>query len=580
MAQLLSVNVGLPKDVAWHGKTVHTAVWKDAVMGRCMARRLNLDGDGQGDLHGHGGEQRAVLVYQIDCYHYWQRELGRSDFIFGQFGENFTVAGLPDDEVCIGDRYRIGAALFEVTQPRVTCYRVGIRMNEPRMAALLTGHGRPGFYFRVIEEGEVGASDEIVKVASGAEQMTVAQVNSLLYLPGHRHDALERALRIPALSIGWRGSFESMLQQRSGLAPSDISLTAPAWPGFRRLRVGTKARESTGVISLTLEPANADPLAKPLPGQFVVLRLQPGPDAPPLLRSYSLAGAPDTTQYRLGIKLEAGGAAGDYLERRTAIGDLLEVSAPRGSFTLESGERPLVLASAGIGVTPVLAILHALAAHRSTRDVWWLYGTRDGMHHPFSAESRALMRLLPRGHSWICYSRPAPGDQPGRDFDAQGHVAAASFDELNVPHDAEFYLCGPPAFMLTLTADLAARGVEAARVHGEVFGSRESSMPGIVNAQRHAPHVPVGPAGTGSMVSFARSNLSVPWDRRFASLLELAEACDVPVRWSCRTGVCHRCESGLVAGAVDYRPDPLEAPAEGNVLICCSRPRSSVVIDL
>lgn len=580
MAQLLSVNVGLPKDIAWHGKTVHTAVWKHAVTGRCMARRLNLDGDRQGDLLGHGGEQRAVFVYQIDCYHYWQRELGRSDFIFGQFGENFTVAGLPDDEVCIGDRYRIGAALFEVTQPRVTCYRVGIRMNEPRMAALLTGHGRPGFYFRVIEEGEVGASDEIVKVASGAEQMTVAQVNSLLYLPGHRHDVLERALRIPALSIGWRGSFECMLHQKSGLAPSDISLAAPAWPGFRRLRVGAKTRESTGVISLTLEPANADPLARPLPGQFVVLRLQPGPDAPPLLRSYSLSGAPDTAQYRLGIKLETGGAAGDYLERHAALGDLLQISSPRGSFTLETSERPLVLASAGIGVTPVLAILHALAARRSTRDIWWLYGTRDGTHHPFSAESRALMRLLPRGHSRIWYSRPAPEDQPGKDFDAQGHVAVASFDELAVPHDAEFYLCGPPAFMVTLTADLAARGVEAAHVHGEVFGSRESSAPGIVNAQPRTPHAPVGPAGTGSMVSFARSNLSIPWDRRYTSLLELAEACDVPVRWSCRTGVCHRCESGLVAGAVDYRPDPLEAPAEGNVLICCSQPRSDVVIDL
>ncbi len=136
MARLLSVNVGLPRDIQWRGRTVHTGIWKDPVPGRCRARRLNLDGDGQGDLAGHGGEQRAVFVYQIESYRHWQEQLRRADFVYGQFGENFTVEGLADDEVCIGDRYRIGSASFEVTQPRVTCYRVGIRLNEPRMPAL------------------------------------------------------------------------------------------------------------------------------------------------------------------------------------------------------------------------------------------------------------------------------------------------------------------------------------------------------------------------------------------------------------------------------------------------------------
>src|SRR5712692_544773 len=204
MVQLLSVNVGLPRDIEWKGKSVHTAVWKDAVRGRRKVERLNIDGDGQGDLQGHGGEHRAVLVYQIDSYRYWERELGRKDFVFGQFGENFTVEGLPDDEVCIGDRYRIGSALFEVTQPRVTCYRVGIRMDEPRMAALLVSHRRPGFYFRVLKEGAVGAGDEIVKVAEGEQHLTVAEVDGLLYLPGHPRDRLDRALREPALSSGWK----------------------------------------------------------------------------------------------------------------------------------------------------------------------------------------------------------------------------------------------------------------------------------------------------------------------------------------------------------------------------------------
>src|SRR6204780_3114005 len=198
MAQILSINVGLPRDVAWRGEKIHTGIWKQPVLGRIPVRRLNVDGDGQGDLAGHGGEHRAVLVYQIESYRYWQEQLKRSDFVYGQFGENFTIEELADDAVCIGDRFQIGTALFEVTQPRVTCFRVGIRMNEPRMASLLTSSGRPGFYFRVLREGEVAAGDEIVKGGEAGERMTVAEINALLYFPDHPRDRLESALRIAA----------------------------------------------------------------------------------------------------------------------------------------------------------------------------------------------------------------------------------------------------------------------------------------------------------------------------------------------------------------------------------------------
>ncbi|MBO0718179.1 MAG: MOSC domain-containing protein, partial [Rhizobiales bacterium] len=273
MPRLLSVNVGLPRDIEWQGKTVHTAVWKTPVQGRRMVRRLNIDGDGQGDLAGHGGEHRAVFVYQIESYRFWQNQLGRNDFTYGQFGENFTVEGLADTEVCIGDHYRIGDALFEVTQPRVTCYRVGIRMNEPQMAALLVSHGRPGFYFRVLEEGEVGAGDEIVKVKEGPERVTVAEINALLYLPGHPASGLERALRIPALSAGWRTSLEALLDRERkgrgttgnpGLGPA--MGPPPAWPGFRSLRVSRKLHESSNVTSLVLEAVDSKPLAAGLAG--------------------------------------------------------------------------------------------------------------------------------------------------------------------------------------------------------------------------------------------------------------------------------------------------------------------------
>src|ERR1700740_888284 len=257
MARLLSVNVGLPRDIAWKGRTVHTGIWKTPVVGRCRVGRLNLDGDGQGDLAGHGGEQRAVFVYQIESYRHWQDQLKRTDFVHGQFGENFTIEGLPDDAVCIGDRYQIGSALFEITQPRVTCYRVGIRMNEPRMPALLTSSGRPGFYFRVLQEGEVGAGDEIVKVGETKERMTVAEINALLYSPNHPRNRLERALRIDALSPGWRWSFEALLQSpttaaggNAGLAPA--AAAHPAAPGFRRLAVAAIDGGGAHGPSLTL----------------------------------------------------------------------------------------------------------------------------------------------------------------------------------------------------------------------------------------------------------------------------------------------------------------------------------------
>ena len=566
---------------------MHTGIWKSRVQGRCRVGRLDLDGDGQGDLAGHGGEQRAVYVYQIESYRYWQEQLKRNDFVYGQFGENFTVEGLADDAVSIGDRYEIGSAVFEITQPRVTCYRVGIRMNEPRMAALLTGSGRPAFYFRVLQEGEVGAGDEIVKVGEVEEPMTVAAINALLYSPNHARDRLERTLRIEALSPGWRSSFEGLLQSQAtgarsgnaGLAPA--AAAHPAAPGFRPLAVTAIDHESADVLSLTLQSPDGQPLPTALPGQYVVLRLQRPGDGSPLFRSYSLSGPLSTERYRISVKIEPNGAAGTYLREHVRVGDTLDVSSPRGSFILQSGEQPVVLLSAGIGATPVLAMLHALASARSTREVLWLHAARDGQHHPFAAEVRRLMLALRHGRSYVHYSRPAPRDKMGEDFDAIDHLSRSVFDEVGVPQEADIYLCGPTRFMADMKEALATSGVAPGRIHVEIFNGSESMTPGVVGAATRAAHLPKDDADTGLLVSFARSGIAAHWKgSAYQSILELAEACDVPVRWSCRTGVCHSCESGLVSGEVVYSPEPLDMPADGNVLVCCSQPIRDVVIDL
>jgi ferredoxin-NADP reductase len=298
------------------------------------------------------------------------------------------------------------------------------------------------------------------------------------------------------------------------------------------------------------------------------------------MRNYSLSDLPSADHYRVSIKQEVNGVASTYLHSKVRQDDVLEVSAPRGSFTLLPGERPIVLLSAGVGATPVLAMLHALAAELSPREIWWVYGARDGGDHPFSQETRSLVQALPHGRSYIRYSQPRPEDRVGADFDAPGHLSSAVLQQIGAPRDADFYLCGPPSFLRDLTAGLDSWGVSGSCVRTEIFGPGESMTPGVVNAAASPPHLPAGPAGDGPGVSFARSGLAVPWDSKFGSLLELAEACDVPVKWSCRTGVCHTCESGLISGTVSYQPEPLQAPAQGNLLICCSKPQEEIVLDL
>jgi ferredoxin-NADP reductase len=432
----------------------------------------------------------------------------------------------------------------------------------------------------------VGAADEIVKVGQAAEPMTVAEVNALLYSPHHPRDRLERALRITALSPGWRGSFEALLQSGAagpGTGNAGLALPAaahPAAPGFRPLRVTALEHEAEDVLSVTMQAADGEHLPPALPGQFVVLRLRRAVDASPVFRSYSLSDAPSTEYQRISVKIEPNGIAGTFLRDHVHVGDVLEVSAPRGSFVLQPGEGPVVLMSAGIGATPVLAMLHALAAARSTREVLWLHGARDSQHHPFAAEVRRLLPALPKGRSYVCYSKPSAADKQGEDFDATGHLSPAVFAEFGVTPNAEVYLCGPTRFMADMREALSASGL-AQRIHFEIFNGSEAITPGIVGASTRAPHVPKDDAKTGPTVSFARSGIVAHWNTStHQSLLELAEACDVPVRWSCRTGVCHTCECGLVAGPIAYEPEPLDKPAGGNILVCCSRPVGDVVVDL
>ncbi len=569
-ALLLAVNVGKPKDVSWQGRTVYTGVWKQQATGPQMVRRLNIDGDGQGDKNGHGGEQRAVLVYQIDSYRYWEKELGRDDFAYGQFGENLTVDGLPDDEVCIGDRYRIGEAEFEVTQPRVTCYRVGIRLGEPRMPALLVAHHRPGFYMRVITEGHIQAGDAIVKTRTGPGALTVADTDALLYLPGRDEDKLRTALQIPALSPGWQDSFRDLLEP----APPPEA----AWTAFRELRVTRIVPESATVSSIYLAATDGTALPAARAGQYLTLRIA-GAGQPTLVRSYSLSSAADGGTYRISVKQEPHGAASSYLNRELKPGATLDVAAPRGDFVLDDSTRPVLLISAGIGVTPVLSMLHQLAADRSERDICWLHGARGPQEHPFAAEAHKLLASLPHSREHVFYSAATPAERHSVHA-ARGRLTKEALAGLAIPATASAYICGPASFMADMQDALTAIGVGPAAIHTELFGALPSVNPGLTGKASRPPHQPPGPPETGPLITFARSGITVPFGSSRPSVLDLADACDVPTRWSCRTGVCHTCVTPLLSGDIAYSPAPLEPPADGQVLICCARPATDIVLDM
>ncbi|GBE64290.1 sulfurase [Mycobacterium sp. MFM001] len=579
MGRLVSVNVGLPKDVPWRGKTVHTGIWKTPVDGPVRVRRLNIDGDGQGDLAGHGGEQRAVLVYQTESYDYWRTQLGRDDLRPAHFGENFTVSGLSDREVCIGDRYRIGDAEFEVTQPRVTCFRVGMRLGEPDMPNLLVSHHRPGFYFRVITEGRVQAGDAIVRIRHGRHELSVADVDALLYLPDRDMDKLRKAVDVPALSPGWQQSFRDRLTARESSSAS----TAPAsglqsgWTGFRPLRVTATQHETPSVLSIRLESDDHTALPTPLPGQYLTVRI---PDAghPPPMRSYSLSGAPAAGVYRISVKREDHGQVSRWLHDHVRAGSVVEAAAPRGEFCLTDESTPVVLISAGIGATPVLAMLHALAAARSCRQIWWLHTTRNGRTHAFAAEVTSLIDSLPNARQHIFYT----ASEEAGGVVTLGHLDRRSIAALGLPAGAAVYLCGPVPFMDAMRDALSAAGFGADQIHTELFGALTPINPGVVAVRKAArPHPPTGRRGTGPAITFSRSGLTVNWSPDYRSLLELAETCDVPTRFSCRSGVCHTCVTGVVAGTPTYVQPPLEEPPPGTVLICCAAASDDdLVLDL
>ena len=579
--RLKSVNVSMPRDIEHAGKAVSTGIFKTPVDGRIMLRRLNLDGDGQADLWGHGGAFRAVYAYPLEHYAYWEKALGRDDFPIGQFGENFTVEGMFDDEVCVGDVFRIGGALLEVSQPRIPCYKLAIKMGVEGFQNQFLESGKVGFYFRVLEEGEVGAGDAIELVRPDARRLTVTQVSNLLFFDKENLEGTRRALQIPALSHGWKGSFQERLAKAEAPAQSR--------PGFSDFIVDRREPESETVTSFYMAPADGVALAAFEPGQFLTFELDiPGQDKP-VIRTYSLSDAPNPECYRVSIKREPAppgqpdvppGLSSNYFHDQVAVGTKLRVGPPRGKFHLDqASERAVVLLSGGVGLTPMICMMNAIVRSGSQRPVWFVHGVRNGREHAMGDHGRRTAAANENVHVHICYSDPDPDDVAGRDYDSQGRIDIPLLKQLLPFDDYDFYLCGPPPFMQSLYRGLLALNVPEGRIHYEFFG------PGSL-LQDDAEPVGEAPPGAemelvgGVQVAFARSGITVDWDPACETILDLAERHGLSPDYSCRSGICHTCITDLTEGEVDYLEPPLDEPGQGQVLICCARPKTSLVVEI
>ncbi|MBD2511630.1 MOSC domain-containing protein [Nostoc muscorum FACHB-395] len=211
--QVISVNVGLPREVLWKGKTVTTGIFKEPVEGQVMMRSLNLDGDRQADLSVHGGKDKAVYAYPFEHYDYWRRKLPEMDLPWGMFGENLTTVGLLEDEINIGDRFRIGSAEVMVTQPRMPCYKLLIKFGRADIVKQFLDSRLTGFYFSVLQEGQVGNGDTLSLISRDSNNVTVADITRLYARETHDLELLHRAVQVEALPTGWRDYFQQQIEK-------------------------------------------------------------------------------------------------------------------------------------------------------------------------------------------------------------------------------------------------------------------------------------------------------------------------------------------------------------------------------
>ena len=580
--RVLSVNVGLPREVTWKEQPVTTGIFKEPVDGPVRIRTLNLEGDRQADLKVHGGWEKAVYAYPSEFYELWRQERPELDFPWGKFGENLTIEGLLDGEVNVGDCFRVGSALLIVTEPRLPCFKLGIKMGRDEFVAEFLERDLLGFYFAVVQEGIVEAGDPIVEVSRDPRGFKVTEVTRLYARDREDVDGLRRAVELDALPESWRNYFRKRLAdlERKRAAHFLPAPPPPAWTDFRPFEVRDKVRESEDVVSLYLRPSDGEPLPAYKPGQFLTLRVPTRNGDSPPIRSYSLSDSPKQDAYRVTVKRIAegvanaqGGLVSSFLHDHVEVGDVLEVKAPAGLFTIEPSEnyRPVVLIGAGIGITPILAMLNSIVEHGRERETWVFYGVRDHRDRLAQQHLEELAARHPFVRLHVSYSRPV--EENGRvlgTFHRTGRITVELLQELLPASYYDYYLCGPGEMMQSLAEGLRAWGVPDDRIHSEAFGPAAIKVAAETGSKRDV----------SLQVTFARSDLTTVWRNPDSPLLELAEDSGVSIPFGCRAGSCGTCVTKLVSGDVSYLHEPGAPLAEGEILTCVAVPETEVVLDV
>ena len=579
---LLSVNVGLPRRVSWKGQSVTTGIFKEPVDGPVRIRTLNVTGDRQADLTVHGGWEKAVYAYPSEFYETWRQERPELPFPWGQFGENLTTEGLLDGEVSVGDRFRVGTAELIATEPRLPCFKLGIKMESDEFVGEFLERGLLGFYFAVALEGEVQAGDSIVALSRDARRFGVTEITRLFGQDRDDVEGLQRAVELDVLPESWRNYFRKRLSELERRRSAHFMPAAhpPAWVEFRPFEVQRKVRESEDVCSLYLRPSDEKALPRYKPGQFLTLRVPASDGSAPLIRTYSLSDSPSPDSYRLTVKRTAetsaatprAGIASTALHDHVAVGDVLEAKAPAGLFTIEPTEtyRPVVLIAGGIGITPILAMLNSIVEQGGERETWLFYGVRDHRDHLMRRHLAELADQHPFVRLHVSYSRPIR--ENGRALGAPHHEGRITVDLLRALLPASFYdyyVCGPGAMMQNIFEGLRAWGVPEDRIHSEAFGPAAIKVAArSMSRDCHAS------------VQFARSSLTTVWSRCDSPLLELAEDAGISIPFGCRAGNCGTCATKLLTGDISYLNEPA-APINGDeVLVCVAVPETDVVLDV
>lgn len=369
-------------------------------------------------------------------------------------------------------------------------------------------------------------------------------------------------------------------------------MNTPRTSGFRELRVLAKKRESRMITSFELAPVESDGWRPFEPGQFLVLRCASSVDGRFVPRTYSVSSpAAQTGRYRITVKREAAPSTGlpdgigsCFLHDRIEVGDLLLADGPRGGFVLrEEGSRSVVLLSGGVGLTPLVSMLHALAAD-SGRRVVFIHGCDNGEAHALRDEVDAIAAEHAHISVHYCYRFPTAADRQAGLFHSEGVITREVIQSRLPLDDYDVYLCGPPPFMDSVNGLMRSLGIAPERIATEVFGSTSPARLAADDSDNPAALVALPAAapqpGHAPLVEFRRSGRRVQWDPAAESLLAFAESNGLDPEFSCRAGICGTCRTVMIEGQVDYNEEPLDPPGDGHILLCCARPKGNLVIDL